>query len=291
MLSFLGLEGPLSRFEGARVVLLPVPYDGSVSAHAGARHAPQAILAASEHIEEYDEELQREPLACGIHVAEPVESDVSDPATLVMRVRSRCDELLSAGKFVITLGGDHTVAVGAGASHAAHHDGVSVLQIDAHADLRTSYDGMMFSHACTARRLGEARGVDRVVGVGIRALSQAEHAFLRDSDHQAFFAQDLAARDEAAWIDEVVAALGPRVYVTFDVDGLDPGILPATGTPEPGGLGWWTALRLLRRVAEERRVVGADVCELLPTPGLHASDVTAARLVYKMIGYFVPDSA
>jgi agmatinase len=316
--------------EAARVALLPVPYDATTSFFGGARHAPEAILRASHHIEEYDEELGREPWTCGIHTAAPVEphpdpdfdsdsgsgsdsdsdsdsgsgsdsdsdSDFDsdpgpDPQHMVRRIQRRCAALVEAGKWVITLGGDHTVAVGAGRAHAAAHGPLSVLQIDAHADLRASYEGSPYSHACAARRLWESEGVERVVGVGIRALSRQEAQWLREGDHPVFYAQEIARRaaqapnGDDAWIDEVVEALGPRVYVTFDVDGLDPAVLPATGTPEPGGLCWWTALRLLRRVAEARQVVGADVCELLPTPGLHASDVTTARLVYKMIGYFL----
>jgi len=287
MTTFLGLEGELSTLAGARVVLLPVPYDATTSFHDGARHAPEAILVASHHIEEYDEELEREILQCGIHVAAPVAPGDDPPEAVVARIAERCTALLEAGKTVITLGGDHTVAVGAGRAHAARFGPLSVLQIDAHADLRAAYDDSPYSHACAMRRLGEAPGVDTIIGVGIRAISAPEVAFLRERDRPVFYAQDLARRRSEAWIEEVVAALGPTVYVSVDVDGLDPSLMAATGTPEPGGLDWWTTLRLLRRVAEARRVVGADLCELRPTPGLHACDVTAARLVYKMIGYFL----
>jgi agmatinase len=287
MRTFLGIDDELSTLETARVALLPVPYDATTSFMGGARHAPEAVVRASYHIEEYDEELRTEPYRCGIHTAEPVEPHVGDPEVMVRRIQQRCAALLEAGKLVITLGGDHTVAVGAVRAHAERYGPLSVLQIDAHADLRPTYEGSRYSHACAARRCWEAEGVQDVVGVGIRALSRDEARWLADRDRPVFFAHEIARRDETEWIDEVVETLGPRVYVTFDVDGLDPAVLPATGTPEPGGLSWWTALRLLRRVSEAREVVGADACELLPTAGLHASDVTVARLVYKMIGYFV----
>jgi len=288
-MTFLGIEGDLATREGAKVVLLPVPHDATTSFHAGARRGPDAVLVASHHIEEYDEELGREPWACGIHVAEAVAPAAGEPswlpAELVDAVERRVSALVDDQKVVITLGGDHTVAVGAGRAHAARYEGLTFLQIDAHADMRDTYDGSPLSHACVARRLSE---VGEVVQVGVRSISTEGAAHLRGLGREPFWAQDIAACPDDGWMDEVVARLGPTVYVTFDVDGLDPSIMPATGTPEPGGLGWWQTLRLLRRVAAARRVVGADVCELLPTDGLHACDVLVARLVYKMIGYFVP---
>jgi agmatinase len=199
-------------------------------------------------------------------VAEAVDPPAGDPAGLVDAVERRVSALLDDHKLVITLGGDHTVAVGAGRAHAARHEELTFLQIDAHADLRDTYEGSPYSHACAARRLSE---VGEVVQVGIRSISTEGSAHLRTLGRAPFWARDIASSPDDGWMDEVVAQLGPTVYVTFDVDGLDPSIMPATGTPE-------------------RRVVGADVCELLPTPGLHACDVLVARLVYKMIGYFVP---
>ena len=284
MQSFLGIEGSLATLEGARVVLLPVPFDATTSFLDGARRAPDAILRASHHIEEYDEELDREPWQVGIHVAPPVAPEPGVPVHTVNRIQERCEALISQGKLVITLGGDHTVAVGAGRAHAACHPGLSFLQIDAHTDLRDSWEGSPYSHACAARRLSEHGDV---VQVGIRSISAECAAYLRARKRRPFLAADIANRPDEGWIDEVIAQLGPEVYLTFDVDGLDPSIMAATGTPEPGGLGYYQVLHLLRRLGRERRVVGADLCELLPTPGLHACDVLAARLVYKMVGYFV----
>ncbi len=282
--SFLGIEGELATLRGARVVLLPVPHDATTSFHAGARRAPEAICEASRHIEEYDEELEREIWRCGIHVAEQVLVPSGDASALVEAVRTRVSELLASSKMVITLGGDHTVAVGAARAHAERHPGLSVLQIDAHGDLRDSYQGSPYSHACVARRLLE---VADLVQVGTRSVSAEGAGLLRRMGREPFWARRIASCGDGSWMEEVVSRLGPSVYVTFDVDGLDPSIMPATGTPEPGGLGWWQTLNLLRLVARRRRVVGADLCELLPTEGLHSCDVLAARLVYKMIGYFL----
>lgn len=285
MTCYLGVDGPHTTLEGARVVFLPVPYDATTSFHGGARHAPEAIVRASYHIEEWDEELRRNIGLVGIHTTEPVEPHLGDPAAMVDRIEARVAGLLDLGKFVCTVGGDHTVAVGAFRAHAARHGHLSVLHVDAHADLRDAYEGSPYSHACALRRIAERADL---VQVGIRAISEPEVAWIEESGRRPpFYALDLAARDPEEWIEEVVGALGPKVYVTFDVDGLDPSIMAATGTPEPGGLLWWPTLRLLRRAAERCEVVGLDLCELLPTPGLHACDVTAARLLYKMIGYFV----
>lgn len=285
MKTFMGVDAPQNTLEKARVAFLPVPYDATATFQSGARNAPEAIITSSYHIEEWDEELGRDIGAVGIYTAPPVEPLPGDPAVMVDQIEARCSELLERGKFVVTVGGDHTVAVGAFRAHAARYGRLSVLHVDAHADLRDAYEGTPYSHACALRRMASEADL---VQVGIRAISEPEVAWLKETGRRPpFYAHELAQRDPADWIEQVVAELGPQVYVTFDVDGLDPSFMAATGTPEPGGLGWWPTLRLLRRVGEEREVVGADVCELLPTPGLHACDVTVARLVYKMIGYFV----
>lgn len=284
MRTFLGIEGELATLRGARVVLLPVPFDATATFHRGASRAPEAVLVASEHIEEHDEELGREPREVGIHVAAPVAVGERDPERLVAAVCERVAAFLEQDKFVITLGGDHSVAIGAARAHARRHPGLSFLQIDAHGDLRDQYNGSPLNHACVARRLWE---LGPVTQVGLRSISSEGAAFLAEQGREPVLAHQIARHGaDDGWIDRVLDDLGDPVYVTFDVDGLDPSIMPATGTPEPGGLTWWQALGLLRRVAAARRVVGADVCELLPTPGLHACDVLVARLIYKMVGYF-----
>ncbi len=284
--TFLAQDPSACRPDQASVVLVPVPYDATTSSQPGARGGPEAILNASLQLEEYDMELEALPLDVGIHVDQAVEPDLSAPGATVDQVRRVCDEWLARGKFVIVLGGEHSVAVGAGWAAADHFGEVSFLQIDAHMDLRDSYQGSPFSHACTARRLWE-RG--RVVAVGIRNASAEEASWARRQGATIVTAQRIAQSPDDSWMDEVMASLSDRVYVTFDIDGLDSSLAPATGTPEPGGLGYWQTLRLLRRLAREKTVVGADLCELAPMPGQYASSYLAASIVYKMVGYFVAE--
>jgi len=268
----------------SKVVLVPVPYDATVSAGTGCRRGPAAILEASNQLEEYDIELDLEPISCGIHTDAAIEPDLSSDHATVDLVEQVCRSWHDLDRFVIVLGGEHTVAIGGARAAAAHHGEVSILQIDAHLDLRDSYQGSRYSHACTARRLWET---GKVVPVGIRNCSLPERQWIRDRDVEVFWAQDVADRQDDAWMERVVDSLGPKVYVTLDLDGLDSSIVPATGTPEPGGLGYWQTLGLLKRVADARHVVGADICELAPSPGQHASDYVAASPLYKMVGYFV----
>jgi len=212
---------------------------------------------------------------------------MSGPAEMVAAIEEAAAPLFAAGKLVLALGGEHTITVGLARACARVHGRLSFLQIDAHADLRDSYEGTPLSHACAARRLLE---MGEVTAVGVRNISAEEHAFVTATGRRIFWGRDVATAPDDAWMDEVVATLRDPVYVTFDLDGLDPAILPATGTPEPGGLGWYAALELLRRVGERRRVVGCDVVELMPIPGHHASDFLAARLAYKMVGFFATKS-
>jgi agmatinase len=269
--------------DSARVVLVPVPYDATTSYHAGARFGPQAILAASLQLEFHDLELGRAPVDCGVAVVDPLEPDLSSPAAMVDGVQRVCAHWQQRDKLVVTLGGEHTVAVGAARAAAEKHGSLSFLQIDAHLDLRDTYQNTSYSHACTARRLWE---LGEVVAVGIRDGSAAEQRWAKKKNAAIFFARDIAAGHDDTWMDEVVAQLGPQVYVTFDVDGLDPAVMPATGTPVPGGLGYWQTLRLLRRVARKRQVVAWDICELAPMEGQPGAALTAAKILYKMIGYF-----
>ncbi len=282
--TFLQQDGAACAPEQARVVLVPVPYDGTTTGRPGARFGPEAILAASAQLEEYDWELDLEPIRVGVHVDEPVAPSAAGPEHVVAAVRQVVGGWLEKGRFPIVLGGEHTVAVGAGWAATDHFGEVTFLQIDAHLDCRDSYQGSRFSHACTARRLWE-RG--KVVSVGIRSACGEDMEWVRAQEARVFWARDLAVQPTEEWIPGILEALGETVYVTLDVDGLDPSVIPATGTPEPGGLGYWEVLALLREVGRYRRVVGCDLCELAPAPGQWASEVAAANLVYKMVGYFV----
>lgn len=277
--------GGVVPYERARVAVLPVPYEGTVSYEGGTGEGPRAILAASQQLEAYDEELDREIDAVGFATLPPVDV-AGDPATVMGRIRAAALPAVRDGKWLLTLGGEHSVTYGPLAAHLeARGRPFSILQLDAHADLRPSYHGTPHSHASIMARAHEL-GLP-FVQVGLRAVSADERAFLREHDleRNVFWAHEVVPAADERWMDAVVERLGPDVYVTIDVDGLDPAIMPSTGTPVPGGLGWYPTLRLLRRVARSRRIIGGDVTELAPRAGQHAPDFLAARLAHKLIGY------
>ncbi|MEJ2186550.1 MAG: agmatinase [Gemmatimonadota bacterium] len=284
--NFLGLDERASDFARAGVVLLPVPYESTTSYGGGTANGPRAILEASRYIELYDQELDREPYEVGIATLPALELSGAGGREAMGELRAAYDALLdeAGDRFVIMLGGEHSLTadpVLAWADRLAPERRLSVLQFDAHTDLRAEYEGTPYSHASVMHRVHDR--VD-VVAVGIRSLTSEEMALTRDAANlHVFLADDIHGRDD--WVDEMVGVLGDDVYITFDVDCFDPSLVPSTGTPEPGGLDWYTVLRVLRRVFAERNVVAADVVELAPVPGLHAPDFLVAKLVYKMIGY------
>ncbi len=280
---FLDLPADLSDPATARAAVLPVPYEATTSYGRGARRGPAAILEASAQVEFYDPELDAEPCRQGIATLPEVALPEGDGERALAALRRAYEGVLATSRFVVALGGEHTITyplVAAWRDQLGTRTGFSVLQCDAHADLRDEYQGNRWSHACVMRRVVE-EGVP-VVGVGIRALSLEERDWLRRTGSAVVFGDELGTE---GWIERVLAALTPKVYLSFDIDFFDPGLVPATGTPEPGGGTWAQALALLRRVFTEREVVAADVVELSPIEGLHASDFVAARLVYKIIGY------
>lgn len=276
-----GGEEARSDYERARAVVLPVPYEGTVSYGHGTSLGPAAILRASTQVELYDEQLGLEPYRAGIFT-DPV-LDVRERSTedVVARVKRRAGELMDDGKWMIMLGGEHSITPGAVAAAASRHEGLHVLQLDAHADLRQSYEGSPLSHACAMARCVE---IAPVHAVGIRNYSIEEAEWIRKGIPGYRIVHGWEMEGEA-WIDRVVGGLeGRKVYLTFDLDYFDPAILPSTGTPEPGGGTWWPTLRLLESLFDAADVVAADVVELAPVPGLHHADFLAARLVHKMIG-------
>ncbi len=278
--SFLGLPQEHTDFATAKVVVLPVPYEATVSWIGGTRQGPRSILHASQYVEVYDHELDSEPYKVGIHTLPELMLSGSGPEPALRELRQVIDAILETEKFVIMLGGEHSLSAPPILAHAARlgERRLSVLQLDAHSDLRAEYEGTPFSHACVMYQVHEQ--VD-LVPVGIRSMTRDERVLMRDRDIPAIFSHELEGHD---WIDRAVNALGPDVYITIDVDYFDPGVFPSTGTPEPGGGAWHPTLRLLERVFRERRVVGCDVVELAPIPGLVAPDFLAAKLVYKLIG-------
>ena len=284
--NFLGLEHISSNFEDARAIILPVPYEATTSYGAGTGGGPSAILEASRFIELYDQELDTEPYEVGIATLPELHLTGEGPKYAIRELREAYDAILEASggtKFIIALGGEHSISSAPIMSWVEKLKGqrLSVLQFDAHTDLREEYEGSEYSHAAVMHRVHE--NVD-LVAVGIRALTREERELARQSNNiHLFLADDIHTGDE--WMDDVMSKLGENVYISFDVDGFDPSLVPSTGTPEPGGLQWYPVMKLLRRVFKERNVISADVVELAPIAGFHAPDFLVAKLVYKMIGY------
>ncbi len=277
--SFVSPPPEFASYQRARVVVLPVPYDSTTTARAGARDGPGAIIAASEDMELYDADLGYEPYRWGIHTLPELAPALGNAELTISRIEEVVSELLADGKFVVTLGGEHTVAVGSARAHARRHDGLSVLAIDAHADLRDRYLDSPYNHACTLRRILE---VAPVTQVGLRSAEAGEAALIRERG-LAFYAPQ-AYRRLAGGPREVVERLSDAVYITIDLDGLDPSQMAAVGTPEPGGLLWDELVELLAAVAAARRIVGFDVTELAPDEGPRACAQLAAKLTYRLIG-------
>ncbi len=284
---FLGLDGAAATPAGAATWILPVPYEATTSWGAGARSGPRAIIDASRYVELFDHELGRDPSIDGIYTFPALELTRGDAARAMAELEHACTRVLDAagGRRVIVLGGEHALSSAVISAHARRlSERLHVLQLDAHLDLRESHDGNPFSHACAM-----ARVIDRIdlVTVGARGISAEEWDVAARRDNVVVVTAEELARNDA-WIDRAMAALGDPAYVTFDVDFFDPSLMPSTGTPEPGGGDWHSALALLRRVFAERRVVGVDVVEHAPVPGLNAPDFLVAKLIYKMIGYGRP---
>ncbi len=264
----------------ARAALIPVPYDGTASYRPGARHGPAAIIAASAQMEDYDVELGCDPSLLGIHTAPAVEPGDRRPGEMADAVERAVDAWAAEGTLVGVLGGEHTVAVGAVRAIARRERSLSVLFLDAHADMRDSYMGSAYSHACTARRIAEVCGL---VQVGVRSAEAEEWGWMRTNRVPVVTWPPEGGIDQA--VATVLRHLGDPVYVSLDLDVLDPSVMAAVGTPEPGGMTYGEVLALLRAVARSRRIAGFDVSELAPCEGPAACSYTAAKLVYKIIGY------
>ena len=283
--TFLGLEGESAAFETARAVIMQAPYESTTSYGGGTRNGPRAIIDASRYVELYDQEFRCDAaLRYGVHTLPALELTKAGAGAAMAELREACAAIAEAAgdRFVLMLGGEHSVTGPAVLAQADRSDErLTVLQMDAHGDLRKMYGGTPDSHAAVM-----ARVLDRadVVGVGIRAVSEPEAALSEATPGSTIiWADEMWENDE--WMDRALDALGPRVYLTFDVDYFDPSLMPSTGTPEPGGGDWYRTLRFLRRVFAEREVVAADVVELAPIPGNHAPDFLTAKLVYKLLSY------
>ena len=277
--TFLGLEVGDNTYHQAATVVLPVPYDGTASFRSGAREGPEAIISASRELEEYDAELRCDPCSTRIYTAPAVEPHMGSPERMVARVAQAVAPAAQERKLIATLGGDHSVSIGAVQAFASQHSDLSVLYLDAHADLRQEYLGTAWGHASAARRISE---MCPLVLVGVRSMSREEAKLIEVSNIPCF---PCSRTQSDLPVEEIVSALSPSVYISIDLDVFDPSFMAAVGTPVPGGLGWYQVLCLLRQVASARRIVGFDVVELSPREGPSACAFTAAALVYKLIGY------
>lgn len=261
----------------AKVVLIPVPYDGTSTWQKGADKGPEAFLEASENMELFDIETNSEVYKEGVFLAAPV-TENSSPEAMVDAVHSITKTYIQKNKFVTLFGGEHSISIGSIRAFNESFDNLTVLHIDAHADLRKEYMGTTCNHACAVY---EASKTTNLVQVGIRSMDKSE--MLAMDTEKVFFAHEMAQDD--FWMDNAIELLGENVFITFDLDAFDPSILPATGTPEPGGLLWYETLDFLKQVFKERNVVGFDIVELCPNDNHPASNFVAAKLYYKMLSY------
>ncbi len=279
--NFLGIGPPFTELGKARAVLLPVPYDRTATYGKGTAKGPEALIAASCSLELYDEELGQDTYTLGIHTAPPESGNEDPPETMVKKVEAAVGRYLEMGKLVVTLGGEHSITTGSVAAHHRRHPRLTVVQLDAHADLRDEYEGSKNNHACVMRRIREM-GIP-TLGVGIRSLSREEADYLSQNPATLIWGRRLAqGRD---WIQEALSAAGEEVYLTVDVDYFDPALVPGTGTPEPGGGDWYATLAFLDALSRKSRIVGFDIMELSPIPLQPASDFLAAKLLYRLLGY------
>ena len=277
MRTFAGIPEEYGQYEDASVVVIPVPYDGTSTYGKGADKGPEAIFDAAENMELYDIETKSEAYKNGIFIA-PALYGYASPESMVKEVQHEVEKYIEKGKFVTVLGGEHSVSIGSIQAFAKKYDDLSVLQLDAHSDLRPEYEGSKFNHACA---MHEASYSTNLVQVGIRSMDTCEIEFLRPEN--LFTSYDI--RTNEYWKEDVTNALGENVYITIDLDAFDPSIMPSTGTPEPGGLLWNETLDLLKMVFRNANVVGFDIVELAPMAGNHAPDFMAAKLYYKLLSY------
>jgi agmatinase len=286
---FLGLSAEESTLSKARVAVIPAPFDQTTSYLPGTRFGPRAILEASRQVEFYDEELDREPHSIGVATLAEIEIDPADVEAGLNRLESTIGDVAAKGLVPLTLGGEHTLTYAPVAALRERYPGLGVLQLDAHLDLRDSYQGTKLSHASVMRRIREL-GIP-TVAVGIRSVSREEADYVHAEKAPVHLAREIRARGLP--VDEIVDSLPNPIYITIDLDAFDPAYVPGVGTPEPGGLTWDEGLRLLRAAFERRQVVGCDIVELCPIAGQPASDFFAAKLANKLIGYLglSPDQA
>lgn len=277
MKQFGDFEANFTSYENAKAVILPVPYDGTSTWIKGADKGPQALLDASYNLEFYDIETQSEAYRNGIHTTNAIQ-EKSSPEKMTAAVENRTKELLKDNKFPIIIGGEHSVSIGAIQAVSDRYKNISVLQLDAHTDLRDEYMGSKYNHACVMARAKEHCNYTQV---GVRSMDTIEIPNIKKG--QIFYAEDIYNSED--WQKKAISTLNEQVYITVDLDVFDPSIMPSTGTPEPGGLLWYQVIEFLKQVFVQRNVVGFDIVELCPNTNAKASDFLAAKLLYKMFTY------
>jgi len=266
-------------YKSAKVVIFPVPYESTTYYRPGTKYGPQTIIDASRHMELYDITLKRSIKETDIFTLQELEPSKNLPKETVLRVKDVIEKILEDKKIPIMIGGEHSITVGAVSAFKEKNFDFSVLQIDAHADLRDDFEGTKYHHGCTMRRVRNLNS--SVIQVGIRSISPEEAQYIEDRKvNNIFFYPDLL-------IEKIVSLLKENVYLTFDLDALDPSIMPSVGTPEPGGISWREVINLIENISRNRKIIGADVVELSPLPGMIAPDFLAAKLVYKIISYIL----
>ncbi len=277
--TYAGIPEEYAGYEKAKVVILPVPYDGTSTWVKGADKGAEAFLEASENMEIYDLESDTEVYKHGVWLDEPLDCD-PEPEKMAMQVKAKAEKFFKDGKLFTMIGGEHSVSIGAIMAGAENFPGLSVLHLDAHSDLRPEYHDSPFNHACA---LHWASKNTNLVQVGIRSMDVVEKPYVNKD--KVFYAENIAMRND--WQQDVIDKLGDEVYLTIDLDYFDPSILPSTGTPEPGGLGWYPTLDLLKKLAKQKKIIGFDIVELAPNADNPASDFLAAKLYYKILTYIL----
>ena len=274
--NFLGLDD--QDYKSAKVIIFPVPYNSTTYWGSGTKDGPRAIIEASRHMELWDDELQKDSSKVGVYTLGELQVSKNSPKETIDLVAKVINHIIKDGKFPLMFGGEHSIALGGAMAAAKKFRNLSVLQLDAHSDSRFEFEGTKYHHATHMRRVVEDLKLS-ATHVGIRSTSEEEIQFFKKSKlNHVFYAPEVP-------IDQIIETLKTNVYVTIDLDALDTSIMSGVGTPEPGGLGWYETLELLKAVAKSRKIVGADIVELDPIPGQPASDFTAAKLAYKLIGY------
>jgi agmatinase len=277
MRTFAGIEKQFAELDSASILLQSIPYDGTSTWGKGADKGFEAFLEAAEHMELYDIETDSEVFRKGIHII-PELDDFTSPEDMFRKVYRNTEKLLDTGQFLTFFGGEHSISIGIIKAFYEKYPDITILQLDAHTDLRPEYLGTKYNHACA---LFDASQNANLIQVGIRSMDISEKTYLNQK--KCFFAENITGKID--WIEESIGLMTDKVYITFDLDVLDPSIMPSTGTPESGGLNWNTTISFLRRVFKKKNVLGFDIVELAPISGLKAPNFLTAKLYYKMLSY------